>query len=153
MWILYVIGIYFGFYLIFHFFKWVIEKRRQRIRDEVADKLFKNSGIETIIEKCKKKLNGISVIQKQDTPRRIPSWEWARLPKYARKIVSSACPLCGTGYLKVDYLYNRFGRVAKSFSCSRKPECIYKVTLKQAKEELEQENVGQFKKDFNKVYS
>lgn len=153
MWVLYLIAIYFIFYLIVHFFKWIVEKRHQKIRDEVANDLFSNSDIETKIENCKKKLSGINMIQRREVSRRIPNWEWSRLPKYAQKIVNTTCPLCGEGYLKVDYFYNRFGRVASSFSCSHEPECVYKTSLKKAKVEFEQENTKSFKKDFNQAYS
>ena len=150
---MWIIGIIIVIWIIWAIIAGIIERHRQGIRDKVANELFNNSGIETIIGKNKKKLNGIIIIQKQEAPKRIPNWEWSKLPKYARKIVNSACPLCGVGYLEVDYFYNGFGRVASSFSCSLKPKCNYKISLKRAKAKFEQENTKAFKKDFNQVYS
>lgn len=153
MWLFYLIVIYFGFYFIAWLYKSIVEKRHQKIRDEVAHKIFDNSGIEITIENSKKKLSGISLFQRQQTPNRIPGWQWSRLPKYAQKIANSTCPMCNKGYLNVDYSYNRFGRVPSFFSCSNKPECVYRVGLKQAKEEFTEDNKESFKKDFNEAYS
>jgi len=153
MWILYLIAIYWGFYFIAWLYKSIIEKRHQKIRDEVAHKIFDNSGIEITIENSKKKLSGISLAQTQGRPEKIPYWQYSRLPKYAQKIANSICPMCSKGYLNVDYSYNRFGRVPSFFSCSNKLECVYRIGLKQAKEEFTEENKGSFKKDFNEAYS
>ncbi len=152
MWILYLIILYFGFYFIIWLYNLIIEKRHQRIRDEVAHKVFDNSDIEITIEDSKKKLSGISLVQRQGKPEPIPNWQWSRLPKYAQKIINSICPMCGKGYLKVDYFYNRFGRVPSFFSCSNKLECVYRIGLKKAKEEFMEENKESFKKDFNQAY-
>ncbi len=146
MWFLYLIGII----LVYSFFQWVINIRRKKIREQVAQELFSNSGIETTIENSRKKLSHVPITKQREVPRRIASWELSRLPKYATKIARSVCPKCDIGYLKVVYTYNGYGRVPTWFSCSRN-ECGYKVTMKQAKAEYQQENVNSFEKDFKQV--
>lgn len=147
MWLFYL----FIIYLLIQLIIWISDKRQEKIRDRLANEMF-NNNFETTIGNCKNKLVSINITAQQEKRIQIPDWELARLPKYAQKIVKMECPECKNGHLNVDYIYNRFGRVPSSFSCSSKPKCIYKVGLKEAKEKFEVENVECFKKDFNQAY-
>ncbi len=147
MWFLYVVGVV----IIISIIQWLINKRREKIREQVAHDLFDKSDTETILENYKNKLSAILITTPREIPKRISSWELARLPKYAAKIAGSDCPKCESGYLKVIYTYNGYGRLPSVFSCSSK-ECNYIIGLKQAKVEYEKNNINSFAKDFNQVY-
>lgn len=125
-----------------------IEKRKRRIRNEVAHEIFDKTNIENDIEKYKNRLKHVNQTNEKDDG--VDSWEWAELRSELGAFIDflGRCPECKKGYLCVMK-----GKYGKFLGCSEYPRCRFTKNIKVAKSEYKELITKQIIGDIKKAYS
>ena len=155
MWILYIVGIFFIFYLLGALFEWVgklIERRQQKIQEQVANELNSKYNIEQEIVFYRNKLNVL--LPKDSSSYATKQMEAQKLLYEKLSEHLGLCPKCKIGKLKVIKRFPYF------IGCTEYPKCKYRAdyykALREARIEVKR-NVkmnsnNSFIDDFKKAY-
>ena len=134
------------------FIGWVISKiveavnrRREKVRNEVADEILKDINIDETIEGYQSKLAEIGYTRR-DYILDYYRYAGSKHTKSADDLLGK-CPSCKSGYLTL-----RVGKYGKFIGCSGYPACIYKKNLKVAKKEFKQSVNEQIASDIQSAY-
>ena len=148
--IFYIVAFYFGFYLLgqlFSFLEELNEKRKSKIRNQVAKEIIQKTDITSeLLMNYKNKLQGIGFSGNQE------------YNEFYRQVLSDGikshmglvgkCPACNKGDLIV-----RKGMYGKFIGCTSYPSCKYAFSIKKAKEEYKKGVQDEFFNDIRKAYS
>jgi len=150
MWeiIIFISVLWGGIWLISKFVEW-IQKKREAIRDKVADELLPNVNIESDIEKYKTKLNYIDYKRENSVEKILHYYNIKEHGSFADFFSNlGRCPKCKEGNLQV-----RLGRYGKFIGCSKYPKCQYSKNIKTAKSQYREKLNKQIIKEIQQVYS
>jgi len=150
MWefIIFIAVLWSGIWLISKFVEW-IQKKREAIRDKVADELLANIDIKSEIEKYKKKLNYIDYKRENPVEQILHYYNVKEHGSFADFFGNLGhCPQCKEGNLLV-----RVGKYGKFIACSKYPKCKYTKNIKVAKLQYREVMNQQLIKDIQKAYS
>ena len=150
MWefIIFIAVLWGGIWLISKFVEW-IQKKREAIRDKVADELLANIDIGNDIEKYKKKLNYIDYKRENPVERILHYYNVKEHGSFADFFSNLGhCPQCKEGNLQV-----RIGRYGKFIGCSKYPKCQYSKNIKTAKLHYREKLNKQIINEIQRVYS
>lgn len=122
------------------------ERRREAIREIVAEEILKPNNIEVKIRIYNEKIKKFNNFKIDKTKERNEIDSFARTV-FGNKLLGN-CPKCKKGYLTV-----RKGRFGKFVGCSSYPNCKYVTNVKVAKAKYRESVSAQIMEEIHKVYS
>jgi len=125
-----------------------IKRHQEKIRDKVYHELLSENEINQEIKTYKDKLSYIKVddTQANNARKYIYSRYGRNIPKYYS--IRQKCAGCDDGYLRA-----RKGVHGAFLGCSNYPKCKNTATIKDAKNQIKQQNTDEFNQDFIRAYS
>jgi len=146
---LFIILFYGGIVLIGWLFSKIsdlFKKRREKIRNQVAEEVLSGMNIDVVIDSYKAKLAHIKYI-KTDPIReeidRLKGQLWGR-----DAVLMNECPKCKEGQLIV-----KKGKYGKFMGCTKYPKCDYTNNIVKAREEYKKSVNEQMVDDIQRAYS
>ena len=123
-----------------------ITKRKERIRDQVAEEVLSGLNIQSVIDGYKNKLEHIKYVRTDPLQKAIEGfneWHGGR-----DSVLLGKCPVCEGGYLII-----KNGKYGKFLACSKYPKCNYTKNIKKAREEYKETINEQIINDISRAYS
>ncbi len=127
-----------------------IRKKRERIRDKVAEELLSGLNIEVVIDSYKRKLGHIKYTRsdpvRENAERdveRLKGQIWGR----DAVLTLERCPKCKEGHL-----ITRKGPYGKFLACTKYPQCDYRKNIVKAREEYKKSINEKFIDEIQKAY-
>lgn len=148
--ILYLVGIFFGFWLIGNFFSWigdVIDNHKARVRDRVLSDFLQHTDLTSELNKYKNKLQEIDFKREEGFFEKYSRENNVKLIGEIGNFLGS-CPDCNTGTLVA-----RNGRHGKFIGCSNYPKCRHTENVKVARSDYKIAVKNQIMSDIKKAYS
>lgn len=123
-----------------------VRKRKERIRDQVAEEVLSGLNIEIVIDSYKSKLAHIKYIKTDPIREEI---DRLRVQLWGRDaVLMKECPKCKEGHLMV-----RKGQYGKFLGCTKYPKCDYTNNVVEAREEYRKSINEQIVDDIQRAYS